>query len=162
MNSLSEGIYYLDIRVTTDDDIELDPDNYECPHSTYGWWWNPQRFNSLPYTQMRRFETSQRVKIIVDDENVEAPLTVEQLPDIFPTIGFRKVVQIFNTNTYFKNCDRYYARRGRNETTTPYETEQFPHWIVFYERNLTFVMYPREYETPVNTSIEVLCCNLIE
>ena len=41
---------------------------------------------------MRRFETSQRVKIIVDDENVEAPLIDEDLPDIFPTIGFRKVV----------------------------------------------------------------------
>jgi hypothetical protein len=41
---------------------------------------------------VRRFETSQRIKIIVDDENVEAPLTVEQIPDIFPTIGLRMVV----------------------------------------------------------------------
>jgi hypothetical protein len=41
---------------------------------------------------MRRFETSQRVKIIVDDENVRPPLMVGQLPDIFPTIGLRKVI----------------------------------------------------------------------
>jgi hypothetical protein len=50
MNSLSEGIYYLDMRVTTDDDSVFNPNNYECPYETSGWWWNPQRFNNLPFT----------------------------------------------------------------------------------------------------------------
>ena len=41
MNSLAEGIYYLDMRVTTDDDSVFDPNSYVCPYTTYGWWWNP-------------------------------------------------------------------------------------------------------------------------
>ena len=41
MDSLTEGIYYLDVRVTSDDDTVLTPTDYECPYNTYGWWWNP-------------------------------------------------------------------------------------------------------------------------
>ena len=47
---------------------------------------------------MRRFETSYRVKLIIDDENVVAPTNIRNIEDIYPVIGLKKELQLSTRN----------------------------------------------------------------
>jgi hypothetical protein len=95
INSVVENkVEWVEIRVSTDDRTDWDVVNKQCKYSYYGYFWNSQQFNSRSYTYIRRFESSYRVKIIVDDENVAPPNNIKNIEDIFPVIGLKKVLKI--------------------------------------------------------------------
>jgi hypothetical protein len=66
--SSNEGIYYLDYRSSTHYVVAARSQYYKCDLAEYGYFMNDMNKES-----MRRFESSLRVKIIIDDPTVEPP-----------------------------------------------------------------------------------------
>lgn len=168
-NSLSEGLYYVDVRVATDDTYPWDYTNKHCRYSRHGFFWNTDQFSGRDFTYIRRFEASYRVRILVDYETVTAPVNIKNIEDIFPVVGLKSELALFSAPgvpKYFEGCDRYYAKQQKlkitNAASTIFYTEALPHWIKFFERNATFQMYPIKYAPSRIISIELSCCNKIE
>ena len=55
---------------------------FTCDYPNYGQFWNDKDFR-----QLRRFEVSQRVKIIYDLESELAPYLKADIPDKYPVVN---------------------------------------------------------------------------
>lgn len=65
LNGATEGIHYFTLHVSQkSNDIDTTQPEFVCPHTYYGMFQNDWTF-----PQMRRFETSQRLRFIIDLES---------------------------------------------------------------------------------------------
>ncbi|CDW71340.1 ig family protein [Stylonychia lemnae] len=152
--SINEGIHYLWIQgnslsyqYTT---------TYDCPNTHYGYYADNYLFRS-----QRRYETSLIVKVIVDDETLFPPENKQNIPDIAPVLGQK--YSISNIDSYFTtSCSYFKVKRNKlltASTSTNFNSTMIPYWMMFYEQNKTFVMYP---ESLGDIYIDVFCYNDIE
>lgn len=157
----NEGIYYTWIQgnlQSFNNWVFTSPSypDYDCPFDKYGYWMDSSTFHSL-----RRYEYSVRLKIIVDDPQLPPPENAKNIPDITPTVGQR--YEITNIDTYFTtSCAYYKVKRNKLLTATTgtnFNTTMIPYWMMFYEQNKTFEMYP-VYTGAVY--IDVFCYNNID
>jgi hypothetical protein len=121
--------------------------------------------NDMTLESLRRYESSLRVKIVIDDVTVDAPQVVKNIDDIKPTVGYQYFFSL-TAGTYFANCNRYKVRRAYYTTTSSssgsaksIKSHQLPQWVTFHERNTSFSIYPES--SSIDSSFEVACCNVI-
>jgi hypothetical protein len=134
---------------------------YKCDYTDYGYF-----YNRMDQVSLRRFESSIRIKYVLDDEATPAPVNLLNIPDIQPVGGMRYQFSLGTisatsvlTSIYFQYCNRFSVRRTL-ATPTTIKTYQLPYWVRFHESNSSFTIYPDELSSAV--SIEVRCCNDIE
>lgn len=134
---------------------------YKCDYTDYGYF-----YNRMDQVSLRRFESSIRIKFMLDDEATPAPVNLLNIPDITPVGGMRYQFSLGTisatsvlTSTYFQYCNRFSVRRTL-VTPNSIQTHQLPYWIKFHESNSSFTIYPDKSSSAV--SIEVRCCNDIE
>ena len=93
---------------------------YKCDLTDYGYY-----FNDMTQPSLRRFESSIRVKFIVDDIAVNPPEITKNIPDITPIVGQRYQFSLGSisatsvlTSPYFVNCNQFKVRRSLITPTT--------------------------------------------
>ena len=96
--------YYLYTRPTT----------YSCSPGMkdYGYF-----MNTMSDTAHRRYESSVRIKIIVDRADSLGPQLLYNIDDIKPIVGMKYYYTIGIT-TYFSGCDRMKARKAYDSSGT--------------------------------------------
>ncbi len=153
-SSVSKGKYFMTLRSGTHYYLYTRPTTYSCSPGLkdYGYF-----MNSMNEPAHRRFESSVRIKLIVDRSDSSGPLLLYNIDDIKPIVGQRYLYQIPIT-TYFSGCDRMRARKAYDSTGT-YKTHMLPYWIKYHERNSTFIFYPDQVSSIVD--IQLTCCNVI-
>jgi hypothetical protein len=79
----AERIETFTLRVTQKSQhIDHSAAQFTCDYPNYGQFWNDKDFR-----QLRRFEVSQRVKIIYDLESELAPYLKADIPDKYPVVN---------------------------------------------------------------------------
>jgi len=80
--------------------------------------------------------------------------------------GILTSVQVYPLTDYFDpGCTYLKAKQvPYTSTSTITDTTMLPYWIVFYEFNQTFIMYPPDTATNDNPTIhiELKCCNSLD
>eukprot|EP00347_Sterkiella_histriomuscorum_P021608 403333387 len=159
--TVSEGIYYTWYQGNSNtfgiyQETTPGYPDYACNSSKYGYFHDSHTYNSL-----RRYEYSVRLKIIVDDPQLPPPENKMNIPDITPTCGQRYEITAIN-NYFTTSCSYMKVKQNKvltATTGTSMNSTQLPNWIMFYEQNYTFEMYP------INTGkvyIDVFCYNAID
>jgi hypothetical protein len=135
--TITKGKYFMTLRSGTHYYLYTRPTTYSCSPGMkdYGYF-----MNTMNEPAHRRFESSVRIKLIVDRADSSGPLLLYNIDDIKPIVGQRYIYQIPIT-TYFSGCDRMRARKAYDNSGT-YKTHQMPFWIKYHERNSTFIFYP--------------------
>ena len=87
---------------------------YKCDRNDYGYFYNDMTKESL-----RRFESSIRIKIVIDDIDTLAPIVLKNIEDIKPTVGLRYSLNLGTIDSlsdldspYFSNCNRFKVRKS--------------------------------------------------
>lgn len=79
-----EGTYYFSIRSGTHYYVhdKNKPLSYGCSLPDYGWYMNHMELDSL-----RRFESSIRIKIVVDRADIDPPMLLLGISDVTAVVG---------------------------------------------------------------------------
>lgn len=107
-----EGVYYLEYRSSTHYKMATKSNTYKCDLPDYGYFMNDMTLESL-----RRYESSLRVKIVIDDISIDAPQIKLNINDIKPTVGYQYFFTL-TSGVYFTGCDRYKVRRALYTTSS--------------------------------------------
>ena len=79
-----EGIYYMMFRGSTQSYKSPKSNMYKCDYNDYGYF-----YNRMSEVSLRRFESTIRIKFVIDDISVSPPLNIQNIPDMYPTGGMR-------------------------------------------------------------------------